>query len=613
MGAVLGLEHGPRGRVAYLWFHLQDSTPIVRLTGALTDSPTPDTFVQHNWTEKQRYTIVWNEAQGFVEVYASPDTGTVRLFVEPISSFTPMEEDYAFRAAGAGDITAIYGQEGKEDSASHWNNIAVTTNVGYPFIGGVRIWSFNTTVLGAHLVRTPGSINPLTADVAPWFKEGPLGDQDEDTTFRMVGGLFEIFKDVSTPARGAISRDEPGLLRSGSDGFAVQGSFNLKNMDLADTSSGAGVLVYDGTTLFQVLLFDDGNTKTIGLKKVGADDVDPTSYFTPTPPLDWSTETFRLTADPRRDLIELFKGSDLTTPVFSIPFDRDTLPPAGDFADDVPFIAIGHVAPVATGTFVLEDFSYNHYYQAWESRDGLPTAANPAFTASSPGDLSLDEALTIETTAGEFSTLDRTIPFGDQRGTMVEARVRITGHRPLSRTGACLILDDDTRSYILTFTESSSGRYACLAQKSGINSFQEVFGRDGEGARWSFKIDWKEFHTYQIERRPYDGVYIFADGEQKLYIPENEFIKMPQPQMDEPSVGFGHYAAVGATSEWLYVRTFLSSGFEFSFKKNEPDAVLREELFGNQAIIAVFARDEDPEGGGGGGGGGGEGGGGGGD
>lgn len=603
-GAVLGMENGPRNQSVYLWFQIAGGVPYVRFTSFLPQdgsAPAINFTQNYDWTVKQRYTIVYNEAQGYVDVYSDVSGATSRLFRVPIASVPTKPNPYFFTVAGPTDIVALYGQEGNVGDSSTWSNIAVTTDVGYPLLGSIRPGDFKTALLGGQLVTTTGDKDPRDADIAPWFDSDSahIANTDPSGTVLAGKGLLKLTKSTLGKTL-ALYRDEPGFFKTSSDGLLVQFSAVVLSGVPDGVATGTGVTIYDGLTVFQLMLFDDGLTKTVGLKKRFGTDADIATYFVPSTPLDWSANAIRFTVDKRSGRIRLYALSDVETPLLDIPLDRSTLPSSADYGwtNLTPFIAMGHTTPTQTkGTFALSFIDICHYLQEWEANNGLPTATNPAFTASNPGTMSLVSGeLVLACPAGQYSKNTLQVSFGPNRGAAVEGRVAVTSWRALSRTGVYLFLDDGLKAFGLSFVEASTGKYACIAVSDGLGSFKEVVGKDGLGVKYSFPIDWTKAHTYRVERRPFDGLYVFVDNSRTpaLFIKETDLSTLPSSQFSStPTVGFGQFTTDGATATWSFVRALLSSGNEVSFKKNNPDTVLREELFATQAIVVADAVDED--------------------
>lgn len=606
-GTVLGLEHGPRNKAVYLWLQTSDAgVRIARFTGYLRDDdvpPTPNLVIEYDWSAQHRYTITWNEAQGYAEAYADIAGVTTRLFRVPIASVPDMPEDYYGRAGGDLDVVGLYGQEGASGDQSLWSNIAVTTDVGFPILGNIRPGTFNTISRSADLFRTSGSVDPRSLDVGAWFTapESLFPDQDAAAVTATAAGLFKITK--NTPGDTfAVYRTEPGLLRSNTEGLMVQASATAANELHDEASTGSGIVVYDGQTVFQLVLFNYFSVRTVGLLKKNGNPDNINEYFRPELPLDWTAEDFRLCLDTRGGRVQLYVVSDLSTPVLDIPFDRADLPSGADFGWDglASFVAFGHITPGNTrGTFSLKNLTLSHMYQTWEGESGVaPTDSltDPQYTATtfgSPSTSMVDGVFTIESSPGELCKIHREAPFAINRGGTVEARVRISDYHPRFRTGTYLLLDDGLRSYALTFVDTVIGKFAALSLGAG-SGFAEIVGRDGRAASLSFPVDWSQFHTYRMERRAYEGIHVFLDDEvtARIVYPEKDINVLPQEQFSgTPSLAFGQFSTEGSTSEWTFVRGFFSGGYEISFKKNQPDSVLREQLFATQAIVVAYALD----------------------
>jgi hypothetical protein len=604
-GAVLGIEHGPRNRAAYLWFQFDGSDRYLRFTGSLddTDASVPNLVIVYDWSTYQRYTMVWNEAQGYVEVYAVDTSGeTLRIFRVPITSVTPMPNSYTRRMGAASDVVGIYGMEGETGDKSTWKNIAVTTDVGYPIIEGIRPGSFLTKSVGAELVRTIVTVDPREADNICWFDppDTHFPNQDPSSSSQVGSSGFKMTK-ATLGKTFSLYRDEPGLLQSSTYGFSVEAQLVAENSQQQQAATGMGITIYDGISVFQIQLFNDFSVKTIGLRKRDGLAYDITNFVLPSTPFDWSAgKPFRLVVDARRNRLEIYNTEDLETPILDIPFDRLQFPEAADLGYNglTPFVAFGHVFEIDTlGTLTVQSLEYSHIYQSWEAREGLPTAAEIPYTATNPGTLSLvDDRLRIDTEINETSKVHRVGAFALNRGAVIETQLTVLEYKPLRRVGANILLDNGLHTFALAFVDTTIGKFACVPLRTDIGGFREIVGRDGQAAKLSFLIDWTNPHIYRLELRPYDGFYVFVDGEKspRIVIPEIDYSQLPDPQFaGTPSVAFGQFGGEGAVTDWSFSHVFFSGGYEISFKKNKSDVVLRDELFATQAIVVAYAADTD--------------------
>lgn len=602
-GPVMGIENGRRNKVVYLWFqNIISVGRILRLTSFLDPVFSPDVndTTLWDWSVPQRYTMVWDEARGYVEVFSDLNNETTLLFSSAIDDIPAFEDSYYARTGGAGDIVGIYGQEGTTNDSSTWSNIAMTADVGFPVVNGIRTGDFVTKIVGSELIRTIGSVDPREAPIACWFEASSdyFPATDVDGVEEIVDGAFSMTK-VTDASTLAVMRVEPGFLLSISRGFMVQGVISADNTALQDSATGTGIIIYDGLSVFLLQLFQDASgSKTVGIRKRGGSDFDLSTYYQPTTPLDWSKTGFRLVADTPRNKLQLFSLLDLTTPILDIALDRGSLPVASEFSYTGldPFIAFGHILPTNTaGTFSLNSLDYCHFYQSWEAREGDPTLISNPYTATSYGFLSLaDDVLTITTPPGDMSFLYRQAFFGTNRGAIIEASLRIPSYRPLSRTGVYLALDGGPGNYIyaLSFSETSLGRFASLELRNQTGDFRvvDLTGIDGAGSTNSFLVDWTEYHTYRLELRAYDGLYVFLDNETtpRITLSNRNFSTLPDNTQTIPSTVFGHLTQEGATSDWLFVRGFYSVGYEISFQKKESVQDLQKELTDTQAIVIAY-------------------------
>jgi hypothetical protein len=612
-GTVIGLEHGPSNKVVYIFFEDTSPNKKLRLTGFLPPTGTPSLNLEtfYNWAAgQQRYTIVWDEALGYVEVYVDFNGETNRVFQLPLTSVPDMPNDYFARFGTNKEVIGVYGQEGVMGSSATWKNVAVTTDVGFPVLGNIRPGNFLTTVLGSELLRTTGERDPRDLDIVTW-KDVPASLIPNPDPFSSVAispgtGIFRMTKATSGTSF-ALYREEPGFLHSNTEGFMVQARMVAKNARQEQASSGMGIVIYDGISIFQLLLFDDFAVKTVGLLKKGGTDADITQYFIPSTNIDWSEKTFRFSVNPRTGRIRMYILPDLSTPVMDIPFDRAQLPEFSDrgWEGKVPFIAFGHIyASSALGTLEFSEISYSHLVQEWEGNQDVPPtdiSVAPQYTATTQGTptLTMDTAnnvYRITTVPGSTAKIHRESPFTAGRGGIIEARLRITSHRSRSRSGVYMLVDDGNFAYSLTFVDTNIGKFVALSKRDNSTGFREIVGRDGDAATLSFAFDWSEFHTYSLERTPYSGLKVFVDGEAspRLTYPEHLVPELPNQQFSGiPAIAFGHFTGEAAISEWSFVRGYFSGGYEISFKKNKPDKALREELFATQALVVAYALDTD--------------------
>lgn len=610
-GTILGLEHGPRNKVFYIRFQLHsDGTRLIRFTSYKKDdgsSPVVNSSVVFDWSSLRRYFLVWNENEGYVEVYGQVSTSTKRIFRVLISSLPDMPDSYFARAGSASEVTMLYGQLGPSGDRSTWANVAVTADAGYPVLGNIRPGDFVTAVRGAEMISVRGDRDPRDLDVSAWFQapEAVLEEPDPDATTAIKNGCFRMTKPTAGKSF-ALYREEPGFLASNSDGFAVTAKIEVEMIQLVGASTGMGITIFDGQSIFQLQLFDDIGVKTIGLLKNAGDEMDITDHFLPEQAFDWKgRRTFRMVMDPRRSIIRFYDGEDMSQAISTIPFDRNNLPSASDFGltGMTPFILVGHTMAAATrGTFVLESLSYSHFYHAWDGEDGFSPSVlqtNPAFTRTTTGGASsvMDNGqLVITNPTGGSDKFSQSAPFGANRGAIVEANVQITSWRPFSKTGTYVVLDDGVHCYAITFIETSQAKYVALSKRDALGGFRELVGRDGVAATVSFLLDWSQPHTYRIERRPYEGVKVFVDEElePRITVAESALVELPDPLYSgTPTLAFGQFTTEAAVSKWSFVRSFFSRGYEISFKKNKPDSVLREELFDTQAMVVAHALDAD--------------------
>jgi len=624
IGPVIGLEHGPRNTAVYCFFTDDGVTKKIRICGPSTlGVRAPDTSVTYDWSTnpENQYVIFWNEAKKQVEVWVDNTAGaggigtTTQLAAIPIDQFQPFS-GVSVPAGGANDITGIYGVEGSSGTSAGIAGVAVGTDAGFPFINGGRTGGWKTYLDTDISVGFSGTVNPTRQPRGgAWFK----ATSNLDAAGQIIpsaGGYCRLLK--NTPAKNfSIFRSDPGFARTATDGILLEFKCATSTSGGVGFETGAAIQISDGTSLFELDFLFDGATHNIGLLKNGGNPSTPADHFLSTTPIDYTLRTLRLVIDPRRGLIDLFDAADLTTPLVTWPLDRVQLPSAATTQ-----IAVG--LPITTtqavGAFDLYSLKYSYIYQAWEVRDVvLPTGADPAFAQSSsgtaggplneavmPGVLPLPytsggggggsgtalleaDGLHIICAGGALLYYTRSAFIDVNRGGVVEVGMKVDAWHELERTGAYVILDDSIKAYMLSFVETAEGRFVCVPLAAGVLQFQEYAGETGPASKLSVAVDWTVFHTYRLERRPRDGVYLYIDNKLALVIPDTARYAFPQTQLSLPAIAFGQFSQEGAETVWKFVRGSFGSGYEISTILDRPESELNKRLNNVRATIVVSA------------------------
>lgn len=644
-GAVFGVEHGFRNTAAYMFFTNPAGISSIRFTGPKDSSGVrvPDVEIAFDWTSAlRRYLILWNEIKGQVEFYVTVAGVTQRIHVEPISSFQEFDsstEGTPTPQRGDPDnATMLWGIEGPIGDRVTFANVALATDVGFPIIGISRPGNFATLRSSDEFVRLKAG-DPRLFDVSPWF--GPddviFSDPDPDGVAKVEStGYFTLTKNTHGKTYN-LYREEPGFLSSNADGIMMEALFQATPGDVEDGRAvGMGFMLCDSETVWQFNLFG-GAVTTIGLFSTGGTVTNAASHVLPVSSIDWLTAPVRVrvTIDPRRGLVELFviDSSDVL-PLLSVPFARANYPDVVEvgLVGSPGFIAFGHLnTSNTTGTLEVQELHYSTLYQAYQAWDGiLPDAADPlwnragnGFDQLSPlsglsllgggfgptplgyfvagaggatGSQSLDNNQLLLTNApGSLQIFKRGGNWDANRGAAIEARVQITAHKAQARTGLFLILDDGLHAYMLSFVDTAVGKFVGVPTRAGLSSFIETVGNSEAASKLSFAIDWSQPHTYRMEYRRLDGLYIFVDNdpEPRLVILEADNVDIPNSQFLSPTVAFGQLSKEGSTSRWDFVRTSFSRGYEVSFKKLKADAVLEDDIGNTQAVVLAFVEDND--------------------
>ena len=648
-GAVFGLEHGQRNTGAYVFFDNPSGLMQVRLAGPAdgTGTRVPNSSTSWDWSAyAYRYVLIWNEIEDRVELYAIGDGNTTSLLdAQDISLFQQYETQSTGSPTplrgGQSAITMFYGIEGPTNDRVTIGNVAVTTDVGFPIIGNTVPGYYRTIRQTDEIVRYDGG-DPINASLSSWF--GPddefLTDPDPDGEVNILynydGQPVQLIK--NTPDKTfAIYREEPGFIGSSDNGILLDATFYArKGTNIGTFITGMGFLINDTESVFCLTLLDDASYRTIGLLGDGTGPGVSADYNRVPQEIDWIESTrIRMTIDPRRGWVEIYADGDYVNPVLRKEFDRAGFPTVADFSmSAVPaFICFGHPYDLSTtGTFVLERLHYSHLYQAYEARDGdLPDSADPKWLLTTagfqdpsplyglhlfgggfgptplgyyvhagvgPGGSStiIDNQLRISCDPGETQIYFRSVDCAINQGAALDIRVKFTDWKPKSRTGTFLVIDDGTSSYMLSFIDTEIGKFVALCVRAGFDSFEEAVGTEGDDSKYSFKLDWTEAHTYRLERRPLDGVYVFVDdaAEPELVLLDwEDDPDWPATQFNEPIIAFGQFSREGSVSVWDHVRAQLSRGYEVSTIKDAATVELEDEHASTQCVVVAYAEDSD--------------------
>jgi hypothetical protein len=578
-----------------------------------------------------------------MELYSVKAGVTALVTSEPIANFQqfddPSSGSPSIRQGEASELSAIYGIEGASGDRVTVGNVAITNNVAYPIIGIARPGQFETIRRTDETVRYLGDGDPRDQVVSPWF--GPPNNSvfpNPDT----AGGVVALENGGARLSKATLGktyvlhREEPGLQGSSLNGIYLETEFFATPTQLVGSRiTGMGFIIHDGQSSIFIALIDGSTTRTVGLFTDAGDPSTIGDFVLPGTPVDWSSPVrFRFVADPRRNKIDMYLSTDIKTPIMSVDFDRNDLPTPTEMGlSAVPSIfAFGHINELdPAGSFEIRNLLYSHIYQAWEALDGntpddvltdpiwlVATSGfqliNPLFGHLVGGGYGLtplgyyiqggtgvagaavmtaDNQLQITTDPGQSLIYFRSADFDSERGAVLEVSFQVTSHKPKSRSGIFLVLDDGLRAYMLSFVDTDVGKFAGVAVRAGLNSFIESVGTDGVPETLSFRVDWDQPHTYRMERRPLDGLYIFVDNdlEPALVILDTARVDYPSSQFQAPTAAFGVFSTEGSVSLWDYARTMWGSGYEVSFKRKTDTPGLEEEIRNSQAIVVASADD----------------------
>lgn len=608
-GPVIGIEVGPRNSAVYVFFKMVAGTRVVLITGPLDPGGplVPATVVIYDWSFNPRYSLIWNESRGQIQLFGNDN---VLIAQVPLTSF-PTFGDSHVRHGTREEYVAVYGISGITNEAVQISSISFADDVGYPVRGLIKPNAYTTTLRAADLVKTTNGVDPRKDQLSPWVDDNGVNFEPVDNLglVRFNRDLTQFARLTVTPPKSlAFYREEPGFLLSGNEGFCVDVAFFGTSTLLDGDATGMGLAIHDGFTAFRLCCFQRDDVKYLGLLKVSGNETDLDDQFYTE--YDWASPgNIRFAVDGRSQTVRIYDHKDLGTPLLSVTLNRALFPAASVYGWDyvVPFIGVGHFETVeATGSMYLQGVVFSHLTRVWESFNGkvpddhtlpLPWANITTGTPGTPVSPVTEEFVEVTCAGSDTLVYKQTAVTDSNRGASIEVRVAVSGNDKWERTGDAIILDDGTRSFVLSFTETEEGRFACLALRGITEAYQEISGFDGDGPLLSFPIDWRDPHTYRIERKPTEGTYIFVNEELKprIFWPDSKLSFIPDSIYTTPVVAFGHFLnKCPSTAKWYFVRTFFSTGFEVSFKKNETDSALKTDLFATESIVLVEAGDFQP-------------------
>lgn len=601
VGPVFGLELGPRNTGVYVFLKNISGVNSILLTGPIIPDVAQAILATttYDWSGTHRYTISWNESRGIVQLFIE----NLLLLSVNIADIPLFSTNTLKRTTGT-EYLAVYGLEGPSGDSVNIGAISITTNVGYPVFGIVRSSTFNTITRPVDLVKTSSGIDPRKDPVSPWVNDGGLHFNPVDQLGSIITtSQFSQFAKVTENnlVSLAVYREEPGFLLSNIEAFCIDLTFFSTSTSRDGDAAGMGFVIDDGYTAFRVSLFQSGSVRYIGVLSAGGDETLLSNSVTAI--YDWTVpNTIRFVVDSSRQFIKIYDLTDPANPILDAPFLRVNFPTSADFSwtNLTPFIAFGHFTNThTTGSMYVEKLAYSTYYRYWYATDGLSpddSANKNAWSKTVIGSPVLPvspiskEFINITCGYADGLTYNRPAVTNAFSGASIEARLAITGNDEFEHTGDALILDDGLHSFVLAFTETEEGKFACMGLRSGLSTYQESAGFNSDSGVLSFAIDWTQPHTYRLERKPNEGTFVFVDNSAtpSLTFPESRIAELPDTIYLTPTVAFGHFLQnAPSNANWYFVNTNFSIGFDVAFKKNEPDSVLKTELFGAELIVLV--------------------------
>jgi hypothetical protein len=274
VGPVLGLEHGPRNTAVYCFFITDGVSHQIRICGpSVQGVRSPDVKITFDWTvtPNRQYILFWNESKYQVELWTDDTAGaggignSTLISAIPISLFQTFGVLGSIPVGGANDITGIYGIEGSP-SQCLITSVATGVDVGFPFVDGARAGGWRSFLDSDVTVGFSGAVDPTRLDRGgAWFKSTSSPDL-AGRILPSAGGYCRLLKKTAA-TNFSVYRDEPGFLKTATDGFILE--FKCATDTSGGASTGAAIQISDGQSLFQLDFIESGGTKNIGLLKVG--------------------------------------------------------------------------------------------------------------------------------------------------------------------------------------------------------------------------------------------------------------------------------------------------------------------------------------------------------
>jgi len=405
-----------------------------------------------------------------------------------------------------------------------------------------------------------------------------------------------------------FQRSEPRLVPL-ADGSMIEAFMSGEQTVRVNDSFGAGIMIDDGTKLFQVAMLQSPTRRTIGLVKDLAQMGDfSLGYFTNTDPaldVDWrSPKLVQMIVDRLRGKVAVFADG------VRVLNENIAAMPASVAAGGR--VAFGHLVPSASrGKHNLGFLNYLSRYQAWEIDEQLLPEVSPVGMTPSvfgTGYIELDPILpatathlTIAKTAfGIFNSRSyyhKTMTFDERAGVFVDFRVRVLSYA--DRVGTTYAKNTWVGSGVQVFFGNKSlhlgffdcgahGRYIGVIPGSG--TVDDIINQTALGRSHSFPIEWTEMVSYRLVYRAYNSIEVWVDNIQSgpvitiPWVDDTNGFDLPQ-DLTASSIAFGHFDRDAAsTTAWEFFRFGFSNGYEISvqpdFGTNPPSY-----LFGGRSLI----------------------------
>ena len=616
VGTAFGLVDGPRKLGAFV-FLLKDG-PVYKLILSGPDDGTGtrpvSLTITYDWTVPSIFLLVWdptaplNRVSLYVRAAAAPNQDATLLGSISLAAMSPFVNGVALGGVPLGptdddvdDIMGLVSMDSPTIGDSSSVDYLRVYRYGRNLILGGIAWN-DTDAIISPSDRMVADLDVLPGNaLLPWFPTLTTG------SLELSEGELTISKVLGVDNGEQLSylyREEPSLDLS--EGLWVEATIRAEDVTHALTvGTGMGLAFDDGVSQVKLMLLDDFADLRVGVQQTGAKT--QLSAYAYGGAVDWEEDlTIKLFVSGADDVVEVLIGSE------------DTAYASGQYtalpASALLGVRWGHVDTYSLrpvfGDVTLTGLRYSLNSQLYLPSMGLPTATATPWTAEVLGAgsqvIAADLLVLMDLGYGDPSGpaqshryFRKAIPYmGSTIGVSSEVRFKIDGwSNELGAVGelntpiSCgLVIDDGADAARMMFVQTPAGAFVYIPTSNLAQSLADVIAQNEDGEAISAELDSiYGLHTYRLEKRPYNHVRLYVDGQLVIDVPWDTSygFDLPSPVLAAPGLGWGSFDSYRQTlTTWRRVVYSAGDGYDVAVK---PALVENErvQLFDSRAGLTL--------------------------